>query len=484
MADIHNPDPATQPETNALPISSLMAQESSGLVVVWAPGDPGLVGAWLPLSSEPKVLGRGPAQSTDPAPRVQAIRQSPGANVLLEPFASPALSRVQLELSQIEDGARLQLENLGRCKLTVNDLPCAEALVEPGDIVQVGNQLLLLCVRRVARMTGQFSQQHRFGEPDEHGFVGESPAIWLLRQELGFVSARPGHVLIHGESGTGKELAANAVHRASKRPGPLISRNAATFPDTLIEAELFGCAKGFPNPGMPERIGLIGAAHTGTLFLDEFAELPLAQQTRLLRVLDAGEYQSLGEATLRRADVRVVGATNRALDDLRADVAARFAFLLRMPNLASRVEDIPLIVRHLLKQVAREDAELRARFFQSDDEPRLSADLLLGLLRGPAIGNVRWLRNTLWRSLAESSGDTLHWPNSLPGQVTRASNPPPPPASGEEAASEPERERIRQVLERNQGSVDKTWRELGLSSRFALSRLLKKHGITLRRRTS
>jgi len=479
MADNHTSDPATQPETDALPISSLMTQESLGLVVVWAPSDPGLVGAWLPLSSEPKVLGRGPSQSTDPAPRVQAIRQSPGANVLLEPFASPALSRVQLELCQVEDGARLRLENLGRCKLAVNDQPYDEAFVEPGDIVQIGNQLLLLCVRRVARLTGHPSGQHRFGEPDEHGFVGESPAIWALRQELGFVGVRPGHVLIHGESGTGKELAANAVHRASKRPGPLIARNAATFPDTLIEAELFGCAKGFPNPGMPERLGLIGAAHTGTLFLDEFAELPLAQQTRLLRVLDAGEYQSLGEATLRHADVRVVGATNRALDDLRADVAARFAFLVRMPNLKSRLEDIPLIVRHLLKQVAREDAELRARFFQADDEPRVSAGLLMGLLRGPAVGNVRWLRNTLWRSLAESPSDTLQWPRSV-GNQTRPSSPP----SLEEPTSESERERIRAALEVHQGSVDKTWRALGLSSRFALNRLLKKHGITLRRSSS
>ncbi len=131
--------------------------------------------------------------------------------------------------------------------------------------------------------------------------------------------------------------------------------------------------------------------------------------------MDAGEYQSLGEATLRHADVRVVGATNRPLDDLRADVAARFAFVVRTPNLGSRLEDIPLIVRHLLKQVAREDAELRVRFFQPDDEARLSAGLLMGLLRGPAVGNVRWLRNTLWRSLAESSGDTLRWPKSIFG---------------------------------------------------------------------
>ena len=103
-----------------------------------------------------------------------------------------------------------------------------------------------------------------------------------------------------------------------------------------------------------------------------------------------------------------------------------------------------------------------------------------------AIGNVRWLRNTLWRSLAESSGDTLRWPKSISGQFLRASSlpPPPPTPAPSEREGEPERERIREAIERNQGSVDKTWRELGLSSRFALHRLLKKYGIILRRSSS
>jgi len=481
MADNPNPEAATLPEADAAPVSALMSRESAGFVVIWGPGDRALMGAWLPISSDPHLLGRGPALGSDPLPRVQPIRQVPGTNALLGPFASPALSRVQLELCAVDD-SRIRVKNLGRCKLFVNEGPTDEAIVGPGDVVQIGNQLLLLCSQRAARLPGQSGPQQSFGEPDQHGFVGESPAMWQLRRELEFVGGRPGHVLVHGESGTGKELAANAVHRASKRTGPLVSRNAATFPETLIDAELFGSAKGFPNPGMPERPGLIGAADGGTLFLDEFAELPLAQQTRLLRVLDAGEYQRLGEPTLRRADVRVVAATNRELSDLRPDVAARFAFIVRTPNLASRVEDIPLIVAHLLRQVARDDAELRARFFAADGEPNLSAQLLTMLVRSPAVGNVRYLKNALWRSLAESRGDTLTWPGAPASTVDsmRGSVPPStaPPAFGDEAA------RIRETLDRNQGSVDKTWRELGLSSRFALNRLLKKYGISLRRSTS
>jgi two-component system nitrogen regulation response regulator GlnG/two-component system response regulator HydG len=445
---------------------------------MWAPAEVSLVGAWLPIPQEPRLLGRGAAVDTDAYPRVQAVRQAPGANMLLPPFSSPALSRVQLEVSQSET-LRIQVKNLGRCKLWVNETALDEAEVELGDLVQIGSQLLLLCTKRPARIPGQTSPSHTFGEPDEHGFVGESPVIWHLRHELAFVSRRPGHVLIQGESGTGKELAAAAVHRASRRTGALVSRNAATFPETLIDAELFGNAKGYPNPGMPERAGLVGAAHEGTLFLDEFAELPIAQQTRFLRVLDAGEYQRLGEASVRRADVRVVAATNRPLSDLRQDVAARFSFNVKTPNLSLRTEDIPLLVRHLLRVIAADDAELRARFFRPDGEPNVSAHLLTMLIRSPLSGNVRDLRNTLWRSLAESKRDVLDWPPSVVARFAGTAR-----FGSERPVDLSERERILRAFERNEGSLEKTWRELGLSSRFALNRLLKKHAISIRRRSS
>jgi two-component system nitrogen regulation response regulator GlnG/two-component system response regulator HydG len=477
MADYSDLDAATLPEPDVAP-GSAPAPASLGFVILWAPAEVGLVGAWLPVPREPRVLGRGPASEADAHPRVQAVRQSPGANMLLPAFASPALSRTQLELCQLE-ALRLRVKNVGRCKLWVNEIAAEETSVEPGDLVQVGSQLLLLCTRRVARIPGQLGAQHRFGEPDEHGFVGESPAMWQLRKELAFAGGRAGHVLIRGESGTGKELAAAAVHRASQRGGALVARNAATFPETLIDAELFGNAKGYPNPGMPERPGLVGAAHEGTLFLDEFAELPVSQQTRFLRVLDAGEYQRLGESQVRHANVRVVAATNRPLSDLRQDVAARFSFTVNTPNLAARREDVPLLVRHLLRLITGEDAELRARFVRADGEPNVSAHLLTRLVRGALPGNVRDLRNTLWRSLAESKSDSLDWPPSVAVQ-----SPGMPRVGSEAPRAQPERERLIEALERNQGSLDKTWRELGLSSRFALNRLLKKHAVSLRRRSS
>src|SRR5690348_15490748 len=132
------------------------------------------------------------------------------------------------------------------------------------------------------------------------------------------MARRPGHVLLTGASGTGKELAARAIHALSKRSGQrLVARNAATLPESLIDAELFGNAKNYPNPGMAERAGLVGQADGSTLFLDEIAELPSSSQAHLLRVLDDGEYHRLGDGLARRSDFRLVAATNRDVSSLK-----------------------------------------------------------------------------------------------------------------------------------------------------------------------
>src|SRR5262249_46773968 len=148
--------------------------------------------------------------------------------------------------------------------------------------------------------------------------------------ELGMIAPRSGHVIVFGTSGTGKELVAAALHGLSGRSGAFVARNSVTLPEALVDAELFGNLKGYPNPGMPDRAGLVGAAHGGSLFLDEFGELPLSAQAHLLRVLDAGEYQRLGETGVRRADFRLLAATNRAESAFRQDVLARFDFRLKL----------------------------------------------------------------------------------------------------------------------------------------------------------
>ncbi len=186
-----------------------------------------------------------------------------------------------------------------------------------------------------------------------------------------------------------------------------LRRNAGTLPESLLDAELFGNLKGYPNPGMPERAGLIGAAHAGSLFLDEIAELPTPLRRILLRVLDEGEYQRLGETTPRHSAFRLIAATNQPESALRADVHARFTFRIHAPDLAQRREDVMLIARFILKKMAADDAALAARLFTELREPRLSASLLRHLANHPFSNNVRELRNLLWQAAITGDARTL-----------------------------------------------------------------------------
>jgi len=317
-----------------------------------------------------------------------------------------------------------------------------------------------------------------FGEADAHGLVGESPAIWELRDRCALVGSLSAHVLLLGASGTGKELVAHAIHAQSRRRGAkLVARNAATFPAGLIDAELFGNLAGYPNPGMSERPGVIGEADGGTLFLDEIAEMPPELQSHLLRVLDdAGDYARLGEARRRHADLRVIAATNRSPDSLKHDLAARLALRLVLPALDARREDVPMLARHLLRRHARKDAPIGVRFFASWDgttgEPRLAPALVRALVAHRYTTNVRELDALLLRALVASRGATLELPDDLATDLARARPPRPRPASPAYSA-----EQIRDALARCGGVREKAWRELGMANRYVLKRLMKKYGI-------
>ncbi|MEQ1570458.1 MAG: sigma 54-interacting transcriptional regulator, partial [Myxococcota bacterium] len=289
-----------------------------------------------------------------------------------------------------------------------------------------------------------------------------------LRARLRFLARRSEPVLVCGESGTGKELAAAAVHRRSDRSaGPFVARNAATLPEGLVDAELFGNARNYPNAGLPERPGLVGAADGGTLFLDEIGEMPTALQAHLLRVLDRGEYQRLGEARTRRADFRFVAATNRDPTELKHDVAARLPLRVELPGLGDRPEDVPLLMRHLLAE-ARTDPELAERFFDGE-HPRIAPELVVGLLRHRWTHHVRELRALVWRALETSPGRALVLGPEVRDRLR--SEPRPAPAEPLDAAA------VRAALASTGGNVTDAARLLGLSSRFALYRLLRKLGI-------
>ena len=439
-----------------------------GFVTLWSAADPEYLGAWLPIgtgsSTPPVVLGRGGALTGESRKRVVAVRQRPGHNEILPQLGNQSLSREQLEIRTLAAG-HLDVKNVGRLPLLVNGQKVEHSEIRAGDVLELGSQMALLCVERPAVLPELGARSaHAFGKPDECGFVGESVAAWQLRGDVSFAAPRPGHILVFGPSGTGKELVASALHALSQRSGPFIARNAATLPEALVDAELFGNLKGYPNPGMPDRKGLIGAAHEGTLFLDEFADLPQSAQAHLLRVLDRGEFQRLGDVETRRSDFRLVAATNRPETALRSDVLARFDFHVRVPALGERRDDIPFLALHLLEQMVGADPEL-GKYASANGLPKLASAFVRRLIEHEYETNVRELRHLLWRALSSSRKDVLEWPSQ--GLVS----------ASDDGAPELAPHALQKALDENNGSMEKTWRSLGLSSRHALARLVKKHGL-------
>jgi two-component system nitrogen regulation response regulator GlnG/two-component system response regulator HydG len=353
--------------------------------------------------------------------------------------------------------------------------------VGAGHVLALEDQIVLACVARPQAMPeGNADTSFEFGGPDAHGLVGESAAVWTLREEIAFVARHAKHVLLLGDSGAGKELVARAIHAESSRANrPLVARNAATLPPTLADAELFGHARNYPNAGMPERLGLLGEAEGGTLFLDEAGELPSDLQAHLLRVLDSsGEYHRLGESAMRRADVRLIAATNRPEASLKHDFAARFLLKLRVPGIAERREDVPLLARHLLRRAAMADPTLGQRFFGGwggpAPEPRIDPRLIELFLVHDFLHNVRELEALLWTAMAKSRDGYIALVSDVEERlaVTR------PPAA---MAAELTKERIIEALDAHEGNQERAFRALGLRSRDALYRLIKKHGIEIRR---
>jgi DNA-binding NtrC family response regulator len=445
------------------------APQALALVVVGCESAPERLGEVLLPGNEPAWFGRTTEEDTEP--RLDLLRQRPEENAKTAPVDNPFLSRRHLSIASTDDNT-LSVRCKGRVPLRVDRTEFEELTVHPGDVFELKGLFSFLCVERPRRLE-RAPAKHPFGCADEHGIVGESPAAWGLRAQAAFAAGRGAHVLITGPSGTGKELVARAIHAGSVRARrPLVARNAATFPSGLIDAELFGNLANYPNAGMPERPGLVGQADGSTLFLDEIGELPLDLQARLLRLLDSGEYQRLGEARARVADFRLVAATHRAVTELKEDVAARLALRVHLPGLNERAEDIPLIARHLLQRIAARDAPIGERYLRGwngrTGEPRIAAPLMSALVRHQYSTHVRELEGLLWRSIQSSSAGTLELTHEVRAHVQEC----PPRRSPTKITAE----ELRAALARHGGMKDRVWRELGLSSRHALLRLMKRLG--------
>jgi DNA-binding NtrC family response regulator len=228
------------------------------------------------------------------------------------------------------------------------------------------------------------------------GLIGSGPAMLELAQLIRLVAPRNSTVLIEGETGTGKEVVASAVHQLSKRSAkPLVVLNCAAIPESLLEAELFGHTRGAFTGAVQSRTGRIEAAHGGTLFLDEIGELPLAVQAKLLRFLECGELQRVGDNEVTRVDVRVIAATHRDLEqrvvdgDFRLDLYHRLAvFPVEVPALRERLEDLAELAEYLL-----------ARLGTESPRKTLSPAALDALEQHPWPGNVRELAHVLERAV-------------------------------------------------------------------------------------
>ncbi len=245
---------------------------------------------------------------------------------------------------------------------------------------------------------------------DENGedrlpLIGRSPAMQEIYRVIARLTQTDLTVMIMGESGTGKELVARALHDYGKRrAGAFVAVNMAAIPKELVESELFGHERGAFTGATNRGIGRFEQAEGGTLFLDEIGDMPLEAQTRLLRVLQQGEYTTVGGRLAIRTDVRIIAATNRDLRQLiqqglfREDLYYRLNVVpLRLPPLRERMEDIPDLVRHFLRKA--EDEGLPAKRLDND------AFELLKRYRWP--GNVRELENVIRRLAVLHAGDTI-----------------------------------------------------------------------------
>lgn len=344
------------------------------------------------------------------------------------------------------------------------------------------DQLVLVCVDRPVRMPPVVSfpmdKADTFGLPDAVGIVGESATAWKLRDDIAFVAGAAGHILVLGESGVGKEVAAHAIHTFSGRGArTLVARSAATIPDSLIDAELFGNVGNYPNPGMRDRPGLIGEADRSALFLDEIGELPQPLQARLLRVLDSGgEYSRLGEAKSRKADFRLIAATNRGTDELKHDFAARFTLRVEIPGLNERREDIPLLVGFLLERAAASNPDVARRYFDTDDKkfrrPRIAPDLVAYLIRHTYTLHMRELESLLWKSMLSSPDNFIGLTPDVRAEFERSD------VSEAVKPSELTQTTVTESLQRHDGNITRAAKELGLKNRYVLYRLMKKLGIS------
>jgi transcriptional regulator of acetoin/glycerol metabolism len=381
-----------------------------------------------------------------------------------EARASSAHARLERVLHQ------WVIEDVGsRNGTVVNGAVVRRAALQDGDLIEIGHTFLLY--RELVPAGGE--------APDVRVEPGAGPTgLDTLRPDLAGELARlrmvaPSRetVMILGETGTGKELLARAVHELSGRAGELVAVNCGAVPETIVEAELFGHQRGAFSGAVGERRGLVRAADGGTLFLDEIGDLRLGSQTALLRTLQERQVRPVGSERAIDVDLRVVCATHRPLEQLvaeggfRADLYARLrGFVIGLPALRERREDLGLIIAAILRAVAGPRAA----------SVRLSGTAARSLFTRPWPGNVRELEKTLGVALTLAADGPVLAEHLGPPRAEIAAAPAAAPAAP--AAPALDLDTILAALAANGDSVAAAARALGVH-RNRIYRLLEQHGI-------
>ena len=334
------------------------------------------------------------------------------------------------------------------------------------------------------QLQAALAREYEFG-----GVVGNNAAFREALRTVSIAAKGDIPILIEGESGTGKELLARAVHQGSpRRGGPFVSVNCAALPHALLESELFGHTRGAFTGAVRDRRGLFATAHGGTLLLDEIGEMPLELQAKLLRVLQSGEYRSVGSDRTLVADVRIVAATQRHLAEeakqgrFREDLFFRLnGVLVRVPPLRERREDIPLLIKRFLE-----------KFTPSDNPLTLDREARACLLAYDYPGNVRELETIVRRAVlfardgkmglaalpsqvAQTRGQVLHLPVRVPAtgkQLLDAKE-----QAKRVAVAEIERTFLVQALSAADGRPGEAARQVGMN-RSQFARMLSRYGLS------
>ncbi|HZN00175.1 MAG TPA: sigma 54-interacting transcriptional regulator [Pyrinomonadaceae bacterium] len=436
---------------------------------------------------EPKVviaMGCTPAESVKIATDLDAVEDDASR----ERYRKKHDAEVILLESSNAPAAKMYLAPRNRAQL-----PKGVALEPLLRVVELGMDVCAL--RAGAQKSGTHENADEMtGTSLMPGFIHSSPAMTQLVEEVHKIRSSDVTVLVTGESGTGKELVARAIHAiSSRRAKVFVPFNCTAVPKELSEGYLFGYRRGAFTGAIHDSQGVIRTAAGGTLFLDEVGDLPLDVQPKLLRFLQEGEIQPLGEQRPSKVDVRIIAATNTDLEDMvaqgrfREDLYYRLNVIrLRVPPLRERRSEIPTIVNYYVNHYS-------AKFGRKDIQITPQAIDLLMVSDWP--GNVRQLCNEIQRTVARAEDGTIITPEHLSPELKRTSSPTTPSAASiasipsasglqstggtlADALAEVERRMISDALRRHGGNISRAARELGLTRR-GLYLKLERHELSV-----